>query len=276
MTNNISHHVKLLSEKLLRDMSNTAKTALGKKRKRSASPPWPPIAPYSLDEARKRSRNGLGTFLTSFALGATFSPVVKEALDPQGQLTDGDIRQFLIRPSPQHGSGNSARETEYDALHFVVPPNPDSAPQGYDEIHPRNVLNHDILYAVAKQNAVEARLKKWGYKIDYAVVNAYLLMILNHLRISEDGSTSIGGKITSLTYDAYHDLRDEKGISTQYYHKPSQSHILDKLDNPIPEHALADCERLHEVYERPYFVRTVEDLSVIKAWESLTTDNCSK
>lgn len=205
---------------------------------------------------------------------ATFSSTVKGALDPSGHLSDNDLWQFLIRTRPQRRGGTP---TEYDALHFNVAPNPHLAPQGYDEIHLRNVFNHDILFAVAKQNAVEERLKKWEYQIDYAVVDAYLLTILDYLRLSEDGSSSIGGKVTNwATYDVYHDLRDEKSISTQYYHKPSQTHILDKLDNQIPEHALADCERLHEVYERPYFVRTVEDLSVIKAWESLTRDDCSK
>lgn len=104
------------------------------------------------------------------------------------------------------------------------------------------------------------------------MVDAYLLTILIHLRTPKDDPSTLGGKATSITYEVYHDLRDEEGIQTQYFHMPSRSHIL---ENEIPEHSVPDYEQLHEVYQRPYFVRRIEDLLVIKAWESLTKDNYS-
>lgn len=144
------------------DMSNTANAAAAARRaRRSVSPPWPPIAPWGLDEARKQSRNDLGT-TAMHGTPATFSSTVKFAVDPPGHLSDNDLRQFLFRPSPQRRGGNPRCETEYDALHFDVSPIPNLAPQGYDEIHLRNVFNHDILFAVQKQNRAEVQLERHG------------------------------------------------------------------------------------------------------------------
>lgn len=202
---------------------------------------WPRTAPFGLDVTRARSRNALST--SSFT-STTFSSTVKQALHPQGSCTDLELRQFLNRSSAHRRRTTAVtNEVEYDALHFCISPVPIIAPQGYDKIILRNTFHHDLLFAVQKQNRAEAELRNNGFVINYAVADAHLLVILDYLR--KDSKTIHGSEGLGGSYDVYHDLNDREGITTQYYHAPSQA--LPQPDSDFTEHLLPDYERLQEV-----------------------------
>ncbi|KAM3416350.1 hypothetical protein BST61_g7953 [Cercospora zeina] len=205
-----------------------------------------------------------------------FSSYVKRALDPPEarttRVTNSVLREFLVKKTVQQ-SRTLRSDPEYDALHFDIPPTPDLASSGYDEIHLRNVFNHDIAFAAFKHTRAEMIIQeRLGLVIEYSVADAHFITILSHLRNPSHDPELLEGPVLNESYEVYHDHRNGDDIETQYLHLGIEDHLA--LGAEIPEHDLPHVEALHDVYKRPYYVRRIEDINFIKSWESLTKSNC--
>ncbi|PIA94322.1 hypothetical protein CB0940_08755 [Cercospora beticola] len=229
-----------------------------------------------LEEVRKMSRANFCN--TSFRNGfqdIAFSSYVKRALDhPEARTShvkDVNLREFLVKKTIQE-SRTLKSDPEYDALHFDIPPTPHIAPAGYDEIHLRNVFNHDIAFAALKHTRAEKLIEDHGLVIEYSVADAHFLTIFGHLRTPSHDPALLEGISSNTSYEVYHDLRNGVDIETQFLHLGIEGHL--DLGAEIPEYDLPHVEALHDVYKRPYLVRRIEDLNFIKAWESLTKSDC--
>ncbi|KAF2214003.1 hypothetical protein CERZMDRAFT_96031 [Cercospora zeae-maydis SCOH1-5] len=243
----------------------------------AAARPVPGSELDNLERVRKWSR--VNFFNTSFRRNfedIAFSSYVRRALEPSGArancVTSTVLREFLVRKTIQQ-SRTLRSDPEYDALHFHIPPTPHLAPSGYDEIHLRNVFNHDIAFAALKHTRAEMLIQQQlNLVIEYSVADAYFITILNHLRNPSNDPTLLEGAVSNESYEVYHDHADADDIETQYLHLGMEDYVY--LGDEIPEYDFPHVEALHNVYKRPYYVRRIEDLNFIKSWESLTKSNC--
>ncbi|GIZ44836.1 hypothetical protein CKM354_000802200 [Cercospora kikuchii] len=229
-----------------------------------------------LEEVRKLSRaNFCGTSFRNGFQEIAFSSYVKRALDhPEARtnrVKDINLREFLVKKTIQE-SRTLRSDPEYDALHFDIPPTPHTAPAGYDEIHLRNVFNHDIAFAALKHTRAERLIEERGLVIEYSVADAHFLTIFAHLRNPSHDPALLEGIWSNTSYEVYHDLRSCVDIETQFLHLGIEGYL--DLGAEIPEYNLPHVEALHDVYKRPYLVRRIEDLNFIKAFESLTKSDC--
>ncbi|PPJ55346.1 hypothetical protein CBER1_10189 [Cercospora berteroae] len=229
-----------------------------------------------LEGVRKTSRvNFCGTSFHNGFQEITFSSYVKRALDhPEARtnrVTNVNLREFLVKKTVQE-SRTLRSDPEYDALRFDIPPTPHVAPTGYDEIHLRNVFNHDIAFAALKHTRAEKLIEDRGLVIEYSVADAHFLTIFGHLRTPPHDPALLEGISSNTSYEVYHDLRSGVDIETQFLHLGIEGYL--DLGAEIPEYDLPHVEALHDVYKRPYLVRRIEDLNFVKAWESLTKSDC--
>ncbi|KAF7186382.1 hypothetical protein HII31_12313 [Pseudocercospora fuligena] len=179
---------------------------------------------------------------------------------------DETLLSYLARPAIQiarrnhgHFNNHNGATVEYDALQFRVPAGV-GAPDGYDELHPRKAIHHDIAFAVHKLNVAQHYIYRDGYTIQLSVTDAHLVIFLDFIMKSD-------GPNEAVSYHAQHRVGEEANDMIPAREEEDENGTLyDEYVPPVPREARPI---LHQKYSRPCYVREVNDLNVIKALEGL-------
>ncbi|KXT07019.1 hypothetical protein AC578_7208 [Pseudocercospora eumusae] len=175
---------------------------------------------------------------------------------------DDTLLSYLARPAVQiarrnhgHFNDHNGATVEYDALQFRAPAS-ESAPDGYDELHLRKAIHHDIAFAGLKLNLAKRYIYRDGYIIQLSVTDAHLVILLDFIMKSN-------GPNEAASYHVQHRVNDMLPAREK---EDENGKPYDEYVPPVPEEARPI---LHQIYSQPCYLREVTDLNVIKALEGL-------
>lgn len=208
----------------------------------------------------------------------TFSSIVKNSLDQEGNCPDSCLVQALLRdPRSLRGMPDPrvSIPSEWDALLIQSDPERKGMQsQDHDRVILRNVICHDIALAVSKQNEAERLILADGCTVVHAVPDGYLL------RIWDACFGPINPKRQEArSYRVYHDHLDNGGVQFQYedYASSLSPEVQAEIeagkrnanDDPLADPSKPVAQR---IYKKPYYVLEMDDPAFVQAWEGLVAD----
>jgi hypothetical protein len=128
-----------------------------------------------------------------------------------------------------------------------VPPSA-AVPSGYDEFLARGRVHHDIAFAVRKVEAAREALRERRFAVEYAVPEAYLLVVMKFLFGRQEG----------VALDVRHSAMDVEVLMEEEEDGEGADPLLD---------GSGKVKQL--LFRNPHYVLRVQDLSFIQAYEAL-------
>ncbi|KAK4502503.1 hypothetical protein PRZ48_005928 [Zasmidium cellare] len=146
-----------------------------------------------------------------------------------------DLREYLDHsPRTLRMLESTHAYVDYDLIHFKT--------DTVDEVYTRQTLHYEIAQALHRQTVAEETIREHGVTVLYAVNDAQITLLINHLR--------------------------EKCNSYSIHYDPANTLTVESM---VKDHATDEFTvQTHKELKHAYYMREITDEVVVRAFKSLT------